>query len=112
MQLLDTGQERALWEEQLAVVAGSTEDDVALAVHAGALMNAAARATQSRLVLNTSAQTREERLLVDALTAVRASCAARGLLSLRLAPAESLDFLAGSKAPLFVGVAQLGLRVV
>lgn len=105
-QLLDAGQERVLWEEQLAAVAGDSGEDATLAVHAGALMSAAARATQSRLVLHAVAQTREERLLVEALKAVRATCATRGLLSLRLAPAESLDFLAGSRAPLFVGIAQ------
>lgn len=109
-QLLDAGQERVLWEEQLALVAGDSADDATLAVHAGALMSAAARATQSRLVLHTVSQTREERLLVEVLTAVRATCTTRGLLSLRLAPAESLDFLAGSRAPLFVGVAEPGAQ--
>lgn len=70
-------------------------------------MAAAARATQSRLLLAQGAQTHEEQLLVDALAGVHATCKARGLVSLRLAPAESLQFLAGAAAPLFVGTPRL-----
>lgn len=106
-QLLGASQERVLWEQHLARSCAAGDDESMQTVHAGALMAAAARATQSRLALAPAVQTREERLLVETLASVRADCSARGLVSLRLAPAEALGFLAGVAAPLFVGVAQL-----
>lgn len=101
--LLGASQERALWEGVLAGMAADGEDDAALAQHAGALMLAAARATQSAIDPARLALGREESLLSQALQAVRAQCRARGLLSLRLATADTLDFLAQVPAPLIVG---------
>jgi probable DNA repair protein len=103
LQLLDTSQERVLWEGVLADIWPTGGDDAALTQHATALMNAAARATQAELALRQSAQSAEELLLADALVRVRAIMASRGLLSLRLAPAQSLTFLADVPAPLVVG---------
>lgn len=102
-QLLDIGQERVLWEEVLSGFAEAGSDETALSLHAGALMNAAARATQARLSLRQSAQGEEERLLVAALDDIRTLCDRRGLLSLRLAGADDLQFLRETDAPLIAG---------
>jgi ATP-dependent helicase/nuclease subunit B len=107
LQLLGASQERLLWESVLARLAGEEGDEAALTLHAGALMRAAAAATQAALEPGRSASSREELLLVEALAEVRAICAARGLLSLRLAPAESLGFLGAAPPPLIVGERRL-----
>jgi probable DNA repair protein len=106
-QLLGAGQERAVWESVLAAMSGGNGDEESLVLHAGALMSSAARATQAGLTLAHSAQSEEESLLARALTEVRALCTARGLLSLRRAPAQTLDFLAGVPAPLVTGEPRL-----
>ena len=45
LQLLGASQERLLWEEVLAQLAGTGGDEAAFTLHAGALMRAAAQAT-------------------------------------------------------------------
>lgn len=106
-QLLSGSQERALWEEVLQELAGEGEDPALLTAHASGLSLAAARATQSLLVLSRSAVSAEEQLLVRALAALRERCRARGLISLRLAPPEALQFLAELPAPAITGQAAL-----
>lgn len=106
-QLLDSSQERALWETVLARLAEAGEDETSLAQHAGALMQAAARATQSSIEPGRLASSREERLLADALQEVRRECQARDLVSLRLARAADLAFLSQVPAPWIVGVPRL-----
>ena len=98
-QLLDASQERALWESVLAQLADDGEDAITLTQHAGAMMLAAARATQSTIDPDRLALGREEALFARALAAVRRECTARGLLSLRLADAQMLGFLAQVPAP-------------
>lgn len=107
VQLLDTSQERALWEAVLAGLAEEGEDEASLTQHATALMQAAARATQSGIDPARLAVNREERLLAAALEAVRRECRQRGLLSLRLARADELGFLAQVRAPRIVGAQRL-----
>lgn len=107
LQLLGGSQERLLWEEVLAQLAGADGDEAAFTLHASALMRAATQATLSCIDPARSASSREERLLASALSGVRRLCATRGLLSLRLADAGALDFLAGTPAPLVVGEARL-----
>lgn len=104
LQLLSPGQERALWEDVLQDLAGDGES---LAAHANALIRAAAKATQSLIVLSRSAMSAEEQLLVQALTEVRRRAAARGWLSLRLAPPEALQFLRDVKPPAIMGTPRL-----
>jgi probable DNA repair protein len=106
-QLLAAGQERALWEEALRLVAAAAGDEALLAVHANGLGRAAARATQSLLVLTRSAINDEERLLVATLAEVRGLCAERNLISLRLASTEALQFLATVPAPAIAGQQRL-----
>ncbi|MDQ2641314.1 MAG: PD-(D/E)XK nuclease family protein [Pseudomonadota bacterium] len=107
LQLLGASQERVLWEEVLAELAAGGGDEAAFTLHAGALMRAAAAATQAGIDPARSAGSREEQLLSAALAAVRRNCAARGLLSLRLADAQALAFLEGTAAPLLVGELRL-----
>jgi probable DNA repair protein len=106
-QLLDTSQERALWESVLARLAGEGEDEASLTQHAGALMQSAARATQSGIDPARLATSREEKLLVAALEVVRRQCRERNLLSLRLARPDELVFLAQVPAPLVMGMQRL-----
>lgn len=105
-QLLGASQERLLWEEVLAGLAAGEGDEAAFTLHAGALMRAAAAAVQAGIDPARSAVSREEQLLAAALAGVRRICDARGLLSLRLADAQALDFLAASAPPLVVGEAR------
>ncbi len=107
LQLLGASQERLLWEEVLAGMAAGDGDEAAFTLHAGALMRAAAAATQAGIDPTRSAASREEQLLAAALAGVRRNCATRGLLSLRLAEAQALEFLAGTTAPLVVGEPRL-----
>ncbi len=104
LQLLSPSQERALWEEVLQELSGTT---VPLDAHVEGLMAAAHRATQSTMSLSRSAVSEEEQLLVRALTEVRSRCAARKLLSLRLAPPEALQFLRDVPPPLIAGEPRL-----
>lgn len=103
LQLLSPGQERALWEAVLARMASPGEDEATLTLHAGALMQSAARAVQSRIAPERTAHSREESLLAAALVEVRRECAARGFLTLRLASADTLQFLRNVPAPLIAG---------
>jgi len=103
LQLLSAGQERALWEAVLARLAPPGEDEATLTLHAGALMQSAARAVQSRIAPERTAHSREESLLATALAEVRRECAARGLLTLRLASADTLQFLRHVPAPMIAG---------
>jgi ATP-dependent helicase/nuclease subunit B len=105
VQLLSQSQERALWESALRLAGG--EDPEALLPHGAALMRAASQACQSLLQLSRTASTDEERLLVAVLGQVRELCRTRGLLSLNLASADELGFLAGCKPPAVVGQQQL-----
>ncbi|MEO6185703.1 MAG: PD-(D/E)XK nuclease family protein, partial [Steroidobacteraceae bacterium] len=105
-QLLAPAQERLLWEQVLQQLAPAGDPEL-LRPHAAALMRSAARATQSRLALARSAMTEEESLLATALRAVRSLCADRGLLSLSLAPAEDLGFLAQCLPPAIAGQPRL-----
>lgn len=91
----------------LAEIAGRSGDAESLVLHAGALMTSAARATQAALTLPQATQSEEESLLAQALVEVRALCEARGLLSLRLAPVQQLQFLEGAPAPLVIGEQRL-----
>jgi probable DNA repair protein len=106
-QLLSGSQERALWEEVLQQLAAEGEDAALLVAHAAGLAAAAVRATQSLLVPSRSAMSAEEQLLVRALAALRERCRSRGLVSLRLAPPEALQFLAALPAPAITGQARL-----
>lgn len=106
-QLLSATQERALWEEVLGALSAGRPDEPSLTLHAAALMSAAARATQAELALAGTALSREEQLLPVALAEVRKACSERGLLSLRLAPAGSLAFVAQFPAPLICGQQRL-----
>jgi len=102
-QLLTPSQERMLWESALQ----DAEEGEMLGVHAPGLVRAASRATQSLLVLSRGAVSEEEHLLVRALQRVRQQCGKHGLLSLRLAPAESLQFLRDTPPPLVAGEQRL-----
>ena len=103
LQLLSASQERALWEQVLR----DLQSDVPLAAHADGLMRAAGRATQGLLMLSRWAMSEEELLLAHALAEARARCAAHGLLALRLAPRETLQFLRAVPPPAIIGEPRL-----
>jgi ATP-dependent helicase/nuclease subunit B len=84
-----------------------SDESLPLTAHADGLIAAAHRATQSMLDLSRSAASAEELLLVRALTEVRRRCSARGYLSLRLAPPETLQFLRDVPSPVVVGEPRL-----
>ncbi|MET0281467.1 MAG: PD-(D/E)XK nuclease family protein [Steroidobacteraceae bacterium] len=102
-QLLSASQERALWEAVLHELAPDSAEQGSLAVHAAGLIQAAGRATQSLLILSRSAVSDEEQLLLHAITRMQELCAARQLVSLRVALPAALQFLAAVPAPLIVG---------
>lgn len=102
--LLNRAQERALWTQVLARI--GAHHDTTLTAHASALMRSAHRLNQSQLALPRGPATAEEQLLRDALQAVRAQCAARGLQSLALSGVSEAGALK-VPAPLIAGVERL-----
>jgi ATP-dependent helicase/nuclease subunit B len=101
-QLLTRSQERVLWEQALENLP-QTGDVAAMRLHAPALMQAATRAVQSGIDPGRMAMSDEERLLASALAEMKRQLQQSKLISLTLATADDLTFLADAAPPLIAG---------